>query len=104
MSNLFDLSGKVAIVVGGHGGIGRAQALGLADAGADVVVSSRSMDQLNEVNTDDVEPTAHVLSVRNVLRDDEAKPSPDPAVSLANAPETHDSFFRVPKVLDQDSA
>jgi len=46
MTDLFDLSGKVAIVVGGHGGIGRAQALGLADAGADVVVSSRSMDKL----------------------------------------------------------
>ena len=49
MTDLFDLSGKVAIVVGGHGGIGRAQALGLADAGADVVVSSRSMEKLAEV-------------------------------------------------------
>jgi gluconate 5-dehydrogenase len=46
MSNLFDLSGKVALVVGGHGGIGKAIALGLADAGADVIVSSRNMDAL----------------------------------------------------------
>jgi NAD(P)-dependent dehydrogenase (short-subunit alcohol dehydrogenase family) len=47
--NLFNLTGKVSIVIGGHGGIGRAQALGLADAGADVVVCSRSLDKLNGV-------------------------------------------------------
>ena len=38
---LFDLSGRVAVVVGGTSGIGRALALGLADAGADVVVTGR---------------------------------------------------------------
>jgi NAD(P)-dependent dehydrogenase (short-subunit alcohol dehydrogenase family) len=37
----FDLSGKVAVVVGGTSGIGRALALGLADAGADVVATGR---------------------------------------------------------------
>jgi NAD(P)-dependent dehydrogenase (short-subunit alcohol dehydrogenase family) len=42
----FDLTGKVALVVGGHGGIGKAIALGLADAGADVVVASRSVEPL----------------------------------------------------------
>ncbi len=46
MSNLFDLSGKVALVMGGHGGIGKAIALGLADAGADVIVSSRNLEAL----------------------------------------------------------
>ena len=46
MSNLFDLSSKVALVVGGHGGIGKAIALGLADAGADVIVSSRNLEAL----------------------------------------------------------
>lgn len=49
MTNLFDLTGKVAVVVGGHGGIGKALALGLADAGADVVVASRSLAPLKEV-------------------------------------------------------
>jgi NAD(P)-dependent dehydrogenase (short-subunit alcohol dehydrogenase family) len=38
---LFDLSGKVAVVMGGTTGLGRAIALGLASAGADVVPSSR---------------------------------------------------------------
>jgi NAD(P)-dependent dehydrogenase (short-subunit alcohol dehydrogenase family) len=46
MYNKFDLTGKVAVVVGGHGGIGKAIALGLADAGADVVVASRSIEPL----------------------------------------------------------
>jgi NAD(P)-dependent dehydrogenase (short-subunit alcohol dehydrogenase family) len=46
MSNLFDLNGKVALVVGGHGGIGKAIALGLADAGADVAVASRNLEPL----------------------------------------------------------
>lgn len=43
------MTGKVAIVVGGAGGIGHAQALGLADAGADVVVTSRKLEHLESV-------------------------------------------------------
>ena len=46
MYNKFDLSGKVALVVGGHGGIGKAIALGFADDGADVVIASRNLDSL----------------------------------------------------------
>lgn len=46
--NIFDLTGKVAIVTGGAGGIGKALALGLADAGADVVVVSRGLPKLEE--------------------------------------------------------
>src|ERR1700749_984776 len=45
---LFDLSGKSAVVVGGTSGIGLAMAVGLAEAGADVVASSRRMEQEDE--------------------------------------------------------
>lgn len=62
------------------------------------------MDQLNEVDTTDVAPTAHALPVKNVFRADEARPGLTPDQALANAPHREGNFFAVPKVLDQDSA
>ena len=46
--SLFDLTGKVAVVVGGTSGIGLAMAVGLAEAGADVVATSRRQEQVEE--------------------------------------------------------
>ena len=45
-ASLFDLSGRVALVTGGSKGLGKAMALGFAQAGADVVISSRHEDEL----------------------------------------------------------
>jgi 2-deoxy-D-gluconate 3-dehydrogenase len=42
---LFDLHGKVAIVTGGNGGLGRGMAVGLAGAGADVVIAARNAEK-----------------------------------------------------------
>jgi NAD(P)-dependent dehydrogenase (short-subunit alcohol dehydrogenase family) len=47
-SKLFDLTGKTAVVVGGTSGIGLAMAIGLAEAGADVVATSRRAEQVEE--------------------------------------------------------
>ena len=52
LPGLFDLSGRVAVVVGGTSGIGRTLALGLADAGADVVAGGRRGDLVDKVATD----------------------------------------------------
>jgi NAD(P)-dependent dehydrogenase (short-subunit alcohol dehydrogenase family) len=48
--SLFDLSGRIAVVVGGTTGIGRALALGLAEAGADVVATGRRRDAVEAVS------------------------------------------------------
>jgi NAD(P)-dependent dehydrogenase (short-subunit alcohol dehydrogenase family) len=48
MSALFDLSGKKALVTGGGRGLGRAIAIGLAEHGADVGITSRTVSELDE--------------------------------------------------------
>ena len=53
-SKLFDLAGKSAVVIGGTSGIGLAMAVGLAEAGADVVATSRRMAQV-EVTANAIE-------------------------------------------------
>jgi NAD(P)-dependent dehydrogenase (short-subunit alcohol dehydrogenase family) len=49
MSNCFDLSNRVAVVIGGTSGIGRAIATGLAEQGADVVPTGRRANHIEEV-------------------------------------------------------
>jgi len=44
---IFDLSGRVALVTGGSKGLGKAMARGYAEAGADVIISSRHQDELD---------------------------------------------------------
>ena len=59
------------------------------------------VEQLRRVNTDGVEPTAHVLPLVNVLRDDEVRPSYPVEAMLANAPDAQDGQFRVPRILEE---
>jgi 2-dehydro-3-deoxy-D-gluconate 5-dehydrogenase len=49
LANLFDLSGHVAVVTGGNGGIGRSIALGLAQAGAAIAVLARNEEKNQRV-------------------------------------------------------
>ena len=58
------------------------------------------VDQLNEVNTDDVEPMAHAVELRNVFREDEVQPSLPRDQALANAPKTDGQYFLVPQIID----
>ena len=58
--------------------------------------------QLNELDTTDVEPTSHVMPVVNVLRADEARPSLPRDVVLSNAPEHADGMFQVPRVVEAE--
>ena len=57
--------------------------------------------QLNEVDTADVPTTDHPIDVCNVFRDDIPAESLGQGDALGNAPESHDGFFKVPKVLEQ---
>jgi aspartyl-tRNA(Asn)/glutamyl-tRNA(Gln) amidotransferase subunit C len=57
------------------------------------------VEQLSELDTDDVPPTAHVVVQEDVLRDDVVRPSLPTEDVLANAPNAEDGFFRVHAVL-----
>ncbi len=58
------------------------------------------MEKLNELDTKDVEPTSHVLSLSNVMRDDIPKTSIPKEDALRNAPDHTEKFFRVPKIIE----
>lgn len=55
---------------------------------------------LNELDTDNVEPTTHVLDLKNVMREDEARKWIDREDALKNAPDQKNGQFRVPSILD----
>ena len=59
------------------------------------------VEQLRRVDTAGVEPTAHVLPLVNVTRDDEVRPSYPAEAMLANAPDAEDGQFRVPRILEE---
>jgi aspartyl-tRNA(Asn)/glutamyl-tRNA(Gln) amidotransferase subunit C len=58
------------------------------------------MEQLNELDTGNVEPTSHVISINNVVREDLPQLSLDREEALSNAPDRTDKFYRVPKIIE----
>ena len=56
--------------------------------------------QLQQVDTEGVEPLAHALDVSNVFRPDEPAASLPVEEALANAPKRSGPFYSVPAVLD----
>lgn len=57
------------------------------------------VEQLQQVDTDHVQPLAHAVELTNVFKDDEVRPSLDRAAALANAPKHDEECYRVPAVL-----
>lgn len=57
-------------------------------------------EKLNGLDTDNVEPTSHVLPIKNVMRADEKRPSLPIEKVLLNAPDEEDGQFKVPAVLE----
>lgn len=61
-----------------------------------------SFEKLNELDTQNVEPTSHVFPLQNVLREDVARPGLTPAAALQNAPEAAADMFQVPRVVEAE--
>ncbi len=58
------------------------------------------IDMLNELDTDGVEAMSHCFPVTNVMREDKVQPSMSADEIVANAPESQDGCFVVPKTVD----
>ncbi len=66
---------------------------------------SRILDyigKLNELETDDVQPTSHIHPLQNITKPDIVKTSLPRDQVLANAPEAEEGYFGVPRVIDTD--
>ena len=60
-----------------------------------------AIETLRDVDTSHVGPTASVIQLENVMRDDIARPGLNRDAALANAPLRDDPFLRVPTVLEE---
>lgn len=58
------------------------------------------MEKLNELDTSDIEPTSHVIPLKNIFREDTVIPSLSPEDALKNAPERAENFFVVPRIIE----
>lgn len=58
------------------------------------------IDMLNELDTEGVEAMSHCFPVTNVMREDVVAPSMTPDEIVANAPESQDGYFVVPKTVE----
>lgn len=80
--------------------------LGLTDAEIDRMQAQLShilemIERLRDVDTSQVGPTAQVIALENVMRDDDPRPGLDRESALANAPQREGPMLRVPVVLEQ---
>jgi aspartyl-tRNA(Asn)/glutamyl-tRNA(Gln) amidotransferase subunit C len=86
--------------------VARLARLGLADDEIDLMQGQlnrilEAIGQLVSVDTSSVGPTAQVIALENVMRDDLPRPSMDREAALANAPLREGAHLRVPVVLEE---
>lgn len=58
------------------------------------------VEMLNELDTTEVEPTAHVVDVKAPSREDRVTNTPDPETLVAGAPSRDGTHFKVPKIIE----
>ena len=68
-----------------------------------LAVILQSVARVGEVAADDIPPTSHSVPLTNVLRDYAVAPGLVQADALAEAPDTAQGRFRVPRILDEEA-
>lgn len=58
------------------------------------------IEKLNQLDTEGVPPTSHVIPIRNVMKPDEKRDIFQREDIIANAPSTEQGYFEVPKVIE----
>ena len=59
------------------------------------------VENLQSIDTTNIEPTTYALPMQNVFREDKVKNSLDRELALSNAPLQEDGYFKVPRVLEE---
>ena len=59
------------------------------------------ISQLSEVKKENVDPIEHITGLTNITKDDQAAPSITQKEAIANAPKTHDGFFEVEAIFEE---
>ena len=60
-----------------------------------------AFEELQKLDTSDLEPTSHVIEMTNVMRPDHTRPSMPREDVLANGPDRSQHFFRVPRIVEE---
>lgn len=85
--------------------VARLSRLELSDAEKDTLAGHinrllENFERLKDLDTENVQPTSHVIPVSNVLRDDVSRPSLPVEDVVSNGPQVADGCFVVPRVVD----
>ena len=67
---------------------------------AQLIETLNYVEMLTEIDTKNIEPTAHVTGLENVTREDKAAPSLTQKQALSNTTKTYNGFFVVNAILD----